>query len=328
MSTPPITVTHLDSGTDTHAQLVADVRAGLGERPYTLLPKYFYDARGSALFEDITRLPEYYQTRTETALLEAVADELVAQVAPAELVELGSGSSRKTRLLLEAMHRHGGNTYVPFDVSESAVRQAATALRRDEPWLRVRGYVGDFDRHLGDLPPGERPRLVAFLGSTIGNLEADARVRLLKDIAGLLEDTDALLVGVDLVKDVAVLEAAYDDAAGVTAAFNRNVLEVLNRELDADFPVSEFAHVARWAPEHQRIEISLRAERALQVRVPGADLVVSFDAGEQIRTEISCKFTRERMEDHLDAAGLALERWETDERDWFALAVARRRDDA
>lgn len=323
MTTDFFTITHLDEGDDRHAQLVADVRDGLGARPYTLAPKYFYDTRGSVLFEDITRLPEYYQTRTETAILEQVADDVVVAVEPTELVELGSGSSRKTRLLIEAMGRHGAGAYVPFDVSEAALREAADTLRADYPWLAVRGYVGDFERHLRDLPDAEGPRLVAFLGSTIGNLEPDERVRFLKDAAVLLDGGGALLLGIDLVKDVAVLEAAYDDAAGVTAAFNRNVLAVLNRELGGDFPLDDFVHVARWVPDGQRMEMRLRATRAVTVSLPGAGIEVPIVDGDEIHTEISCKFTRDGAAAMLADAGFVIDRWDTDEREWFALVTAR-----
>ncbi|HWB72975.1 MAG TPA: L-histidine N(alpha)-methyltransferase, partial [Egibacteraceae bacterium] len=294
--------------------------------PKTLPPKWFYDARGSALFERITRLPEYYQTRTETAILEAVVDEVAAAVGPAEIVELGSGSSRKTRLLLEAMHaRCGGERYVAFDVSEEALRAAGRALRADYPWLEVHGVVGDFDRHLADIPGRDARRLVAFLGSTIGNLHPDRQRPFLHQVAGLLtHPDDGLLLGVDLVKDPATLRAAYDDAAGVTAAFNRNVLHVINRELDADLPVDAFAHVARWRAECSWIEMALRADREVAATIGAIDLPVRFAAGEEVRTEISCKFTRDGVQAVLADAGLALARWDTDRDGRFALALARR----
>lgn len=306
-------------------QLARDVRAGLTATPKTLPPKYFYDGVGSKLFEDITRLPEYYQTRTETAILERVATPIVAELQPTALVELGSGASRKTRALLEAMRAAGtGDTYVAFDVSEDAVTDAAEALTATYPWLAVIGIVGDFDHHLDAIPDAGR-RLFAFLGSTIGNLDQDGQVAFLSDVAATLDDDEALLCGFDLVKDPAVLQRAYDDAQGVTAAFNRNVLAVINQELDGDFDLDAFTHVARWNAGEQRIEMWLRAERDMVVCIDDLDLQVAFAAGEEMHTEISCKFTRETVERRLASAGLALARWETDPRDWFAVAVARRR---
>lgn len=320
----PGELTYLDDGADARAQLVADVRAGLGRRPYTLPPKYFYDGQGSELFEKITRLPEYYQTRTEAALLERVAPRLVGDLAPQTLVELGAGSARKTHILLEALGEAGGGAYVAFDVSDDALRDALERLRHDAPWLATHGVVGDFDRHLDRLPVGEAPRLLVLLGGTIGNLDPPGQLAFLSDAAGLLGPDDGLLLGMDLVKEPAVLEAAYDDAAGVTAEFNRNVLRVLNRELAGDFPVEDFAHVARWDAPEERIEMRLRAPRATEVSLPEADLTVPLEAGEEILTEISCKFTRDSATRRLAQAGLELARWETDEQGQFALAVARR----
>jgi L-histidine N-alpha-methyltransferase len=327
MSGRHVTVSHLSEPRAVHDELVDDALAGLTGRPKSLPPKYFYDARGSELFERITRLPEYYATRAETAILEADADDLVAAVRPEELVELGSGSSRKTRLLLEAMHAQGaGNRYVPLDVSEAAVRSAAAVLAADYPWLRVDGLVGDF---LRDLPaiPRHGTRLLAFLGSTIGNLDPAARRVFLKQVAAALAGDDRLLLGVDLVKDVAALEAAYDDAAGVTAAFNRNVLAVLNRELGGDLPVDAFAHVARWDPERSCVDLYLRATRPVTARLAEPGLEVTFAAGEELHTEMSCKFTRAGVEEELDEAGLTLERWLTDQAGRFALVLAARAGD-
>jgi L-histidine N-alpha-methyltransferase len=320
----PHALTYLDDGADTRAQLVADVRAGLGERPYELPPKYFYDGQGSELFEKITRLPEYYQSRTEAALLERVAGRLVRELVPQTLVELGAGSARKTQILLDALGEAGGGAYVAFDVSDDALRDALERLRHDAPWLATHGVVGDFDRHLDQLPVGEAPRLLALLGGTVGNLDPPGQIRFLSDAAGLLRPDDGLLLGMDLVKGPTVLEAAYDDAAGVTAEFNRNVLRVLNRELGGDFPVEEFVHVARWNGPEERIEMRLRAPRAIQVRLPEADLTVPLDTGEEILTEISCKFTRDSATRRLAQAGLELARWETDDYEQFALAVAQR----
>jgi L-histidine Nalpha-methyltransferase len=307
-----------------HEQLAIDARKGLTSTPKTLPSKYFYDARGSQLFEAITRLPEYYQTRTETAILARIADHVIADVCPSEIVELGSGASRKTRLLLEAMHAAGtGNRYVPFDVSEGALVDATLALIGEYPWLRVRGVIGDFDHHLGRIPRGGR-RLIAFLGSTIGNLHPDKHAAFLRVIASLLEDGDAFLLGIDLVKDVATLEAAYNDAAGVTAEFNRNVLAVLNRELSADFPLDAFAHVARYRADPAWIEMALRAECDLAVHLAALNLDVAFAQGEELHTEISCKFTHQGVKAACAAAGLALRRWDTDPNEWFAVALATR----
>jgi L-histidine N-alpha-methyltransferase len=315
------TMTRL-SRADRRSQLADDVRTGLAASPKWLPPKYFYDARGSELFEEITRLPEYYLTRAESEILEARTDEIVGRLRPAELVELGSGSSRKTRLLLEAMHRHhGGRRYAPLDVSEDALEGAAAALSSSYPWLEFEGFVGDFS---ADLPPVPRRgrRLLAFLGSTIGNLTPDERAELLRGVAGALRPGDRFLLGVDLVKDPAVLLAAYDDAAGVTAEFNRNLLRVLNRELGAAVPVDAFEHVAVYDAGLQRIEMRLRAGRALTIRFPTLDLEVGFAEGEELRTEISCKFTRDGIEGELAAAGLPVESWYQDSANRFACAVA------
>jgi L-histidine N-alpha-methyltransferase len=323
-----VTVTHLGQRQDWHEQLARDVREGLGHTPKTLPPKYFYDATGSALFEDITQLPEYYQTRTETAILQRVASDVITSVAPVELIELGSGSSRKTRLLLEAMHAAGcGDTYAPIDVSEDAVRGAALRLTADYPWLHVAGFVGDFERDLGAVPR-TGPALVAFLGSTIGNLRRDEQAPFLGSLARSMRPADRVLVGFDLAptthgKTIARLVAAYDDAAGVTAAFNRNVLHVLRRDLGAEVDVAAFGHVARYDDRNGWIEMLLRADRDIVVRVPRIGLEVAFPRGETIRTEISCKFTRAQVDALFAAAGLLLERWDTDPDGWFALALAR-----
>jgi L-histidine N-alpha-methyltransferase len=304
-------------------QLADDVRTGLVATPRQLPPKYFYDARGSELFEQITRLPEYYLTRAESEILESVTDPLIARARPGELVELGSGSSRKTRLLLEAMHRHrSGRRYAPVDVSEDALAGAAAALTADYPWLEFEGSVGDFTADLRLLPRRGGRRLLAFLGSTIGNLDLPERAALLRAVALALASGDRFLLGVDLVKDPAELEAAYDDAAGITAAFNRNMLHVLNAELGARIPVEAFEHVAVYNRELARVEMWLRAGRPLTLRFPTLELEVRFEAGEALRTEISCKFTRPVVERELAAAGLALESWHEDGGHRFACAVA------
>jgi L-histidine N-alpha-methyltransferase len=317
-------MTRLSPQADRAEQLASDVREGLGATPKWLPPKYFYDARGSELFEEITRLPEYYLTRAEHEILEGITDGLAERLRPAELVELGSGSSRKTRLLLEAMHRHrGGRRYAPLDVSADALEGAAAALTSSYPWLEFEGFVGDFTADLPRVPRHGR-RLLAFLGSTIGNLDPGERAALLDAVAAALRPDDRFLLGVDLVKDPKVLQAAYDDGAGVTAEFNRNMLGVLNRELDAGIPVDAFEHVAVYDADQARIEMRLRALRDLTVTFPTLELEVGFAAGEELRTEISSKFTREGVEGELAAAGLRLESWHTDAAQRFACAVAGR----
>lgn len=317
------------------ATLPGDVRAGLAARPRRIPSKHFYDARGSELFDAICDLPEYYPTRTEQRLLERIVDEVLTQVAPDILVELGSGAARKTRTLLEAMLRRGPTRYVPVDVSESMLRQSARALLADYPELTIHGLVADYDRHLHAIPEAGR-RLVAFLGSTIGNFEPEHAVAFLRGVREAMGPSDHLLLGLDLVKDRATLEAAYDDAAGVTAAFNRNVLAVVNRELGADFDVDAFRHVAFFDVGRSRIEMHLEATRAQRVHLPKLDLTVDFAEGERIHTEISGKHTREGAERMLHDAGFSLVRWDEEgpvEGDpawrkgvplepWFALALA------
>ena len=300
-----------------------DVLTGLRADPKWLPPKWFYDARGSRLFEEITRLPEYYPTRAEREILDARAADLAERTRARSLVELGSGSSEKTRLLLDALRAAGSlREFVPLDVSESALREAVDAIVADYPGLEVHGVVGDFTEPLSGLP-GESPRLVAFLGGTIGNLLPRERREFLLGVRAVLEPEEWLLLGTDLVKDPATLVRAYDDAAGVTAEFNLNVLRVLNRELGATFPLEDFSHVAVWDPGHEWIEMRLRAGRAMQVEVPGVDLVVDLAEGEEIRTEISAKFRRDGVEQELAVAGFKLDRWWTDGRERFALSVAR-----
>jgi L-histidine Nalpha-methyltransferase len=306
--------------------LADDVLDGL-TRPFKELPpKHFYDSRGSELFERICELPEYYPTRTEMQILNDRADDIVAQTGARELVELGSGAAEKARVLLGAMERAGTlSRYVPLDVSEAALEESARTLVDEYDGLEVYGVIGDFERHLDGIPEGDGDaRLVALLGGTIGNFPPGTRRRLLRKIGGLLGDEDRLLLGTDLVKDPAVIEAAYDDAEGVTAEFNRNVLHVINRELDANFPVEQFEHVAFFDTDREWIEMRLRAREACTVDVEQVDLTVEFAAGEELRTEISAKFTRERVEADFAAAGLALEGWYMDEYDLFALSLARR----
>jgi len=307
--------------------LAYDVLDGL-TRPFKEIPpKHFYDTRGSELFEQICGLPEYYPTRTERRILLARAGEIVRVTGAGELVELGSGSAEKARILLAAMSRAGTlRRYVPLDVSESALEAAALQLVDEFEELSVHGVIGDFERHLDRVPrpaPGTR-RIVALLGGTIGNFLPGTRRRLLREIGKLLGPADRLLLGTDLVKDPAVLEAAYDDPQGITADFNRNVLRVINRELGADFAPEAFEHIAFYNRTHDWIEMRLRARRPCSVLVAGLNLRVEFAAGEELRTEISAKFTRSRIEADLQAAGLALDGWYTDSDGLFAVSLARR----
>jgi len=306
--------------------LANDVLDGL-TRPFKEIPaKHFYDARGSELFEQICELPEYYPTRAERSILVARADGIVRRTRAGELVELGSGSPDKARILLGAMSRAGTlRRYVPLDVSESALESAAEELIDEFDELTVHGVIGDFERHLAHIPdPGETPRIVALLGGTIGNFLPGTRRRLLREIGRLLGPGDRLLLGTDLVKDPAVIEAAYDDADGVTAEFNRNVLHVINSELDADFCPSGFDHIAFFDRRHEWVEMRLRSRRPCSVLVADLGLRVEFAAGEELRTEISAKFTRARVEEDFHAAGLELDTWYTDPDELFALSLAAR----
>ena len=302
--------------------LRADVRAGLTAVPKTLPPKYFYDARGSELFDEITRLPEYYLTRAETSILQRHSADIAELSGCESLVELGSGTSAKTRLLLRALLDGGTlREFVPFDVDPAVLTEASDALAAEFPGLAIAPFVGDFEHDIGSIPARGR-RTIAFIGSTIGNLEPGVRARFLAQVGAALRPGDTFLLGTDLVKDTGRLLRAYDDAAGVTAAFNRNVLVVVNRELDADFDVDEFRHVALWDAENEWIEMRLRAERAQQVTVNDLGLVVSFAAGEEVRTEISAKFRRERIEAELAAAGMRVVRFWTDKDGDFGLTLA------
>lgn len=303
----------------TDAALRADVLHGLTRTPKSLPPKWFYDARGSELFEEITRLPEYYPTRAEREILAAGAPEIAAATGARTLVELGSGSSEKTRFLLDALP--GLHTYVPVDVSESALEGAAEALLAERPALNVHALIADFTRGLA-LPGTPGPRLVAFLGGTIGNLLPGERAVFLRSVRSLLDPGDFLLLGTDLVKDEEVLVRAYDDAAGVTAAFNKNVLAVLARELGADVDPDDFDHVALWNGENEWIEMRLRARSAFTVKIRELDLAVPFEAGEELRTEVSAKFRQDGVRTELRAAGLELTHWWTDEEGRFALSLS------
>jgi L-histidine Nalpha-methyltransferase len=318
----PFTLTDHLGADDPAAALRADVLAGLTATPKTLPPRWFYDERGSELFDMITRLPEYYPTRAERAILEARAGEIAAVTGADVLVELGSGTSEKTRLLLTALRDAGTlRRFVPFDVDPSVLRAAGAALDAEFPGLQVDAVVGDFTRHLGELPRGGR-RLVAFLGSTIGNLEPTPRADFLADVATTLGRGDSFLLGTDLVKDPARLVRAYDDAEGVTAAFNRNVLAVLDRELKADLDPDAFDHVALWDAEREWIEMRLRSRVDQVATVAALDLEVAFAAGEDLRTEVSAKFRREGVERELADAGLALTAWWTDRAGDFALSLS------
>jgi L-histidine Nalpha-methyltransferase len=326
--TPEIRIDALLSETDERT-LAYDVLDGL-TRPFKEIPpKHFYDARGSELFERICELPEYYPTRAEREILVARAGEIVERTGAGELVELGSGSAEKARILLEAMSSAGTlRRYVPLDVSESALEAAAMELVDEFEELSVHGVIGDFERHLDRVPrrkATDPPRIVALLGGTIGNFPPGTRRRMLREIGKLLGPDDRLLLGTDLVKDPRVLEAAYDDSQGVTAEFNRNVLHVINRELDADFWPEAFEHVAFYDRTHEWVEMRLRAVRPCSVLIAALGLRVEFAAGEEVRTEISSKFTRARVEADFEAAGLGLECWYTDSDRLFAVSLARRR---
>lgn len=309
---------------DGGAQMAREVRLGLTARPKVLAPKFFYDERGSQLFERITELPEYYPTRAEREILAERSAEIVAAAGePCTLVELGSGSATKTRHLLSAMRDAGClATYVPVDISEEITRETAEALVDEYPGLSVRGFVCDFEHDLERVPNGGGGRLVAFLGGTIGNLYPDDRRDFLARIAALLEPGDRILLGTDLVKEPSRLEAAYDDSEGVTAEFNKNVLRVLNRELGGDFDPDGFEHVARYDAEAARMDIRLRSRAEQTVRLDGLDLNVRFAAGEEMRTEISSKFTRPRLEAVYREAGLSPDGWFTDPAGDYALSLA------
>jgi L-histidine N-alpha-methyltransferase len=311
-----------------HRTLADDVLDGL-TRPFKELPpKHFYDSVGAELFDQICELPEYYPTRCEREILQTRSAEIAALTGAGELVELGSGTAAKTTLLLAAMHEAGNlERYVPIDVTESMVRASAQRLVEAFDGLRVHGIVGDFERHLDRVPPpiDDVPRIVAFLGGTLGNFTPGSRRRFLRTLAKLLGPDDFLLIGTDLVKDPATIEAAYDDSAGVTAAFNRNVLNVVNRELDANFVPESFDHVAFFDRDREWIEMRLRAQRPQRVTVGRLGLRLTFAAGEELRTEISAKFTRERIEGDLAAAGMELTDQLTDQDGLFALNLARLR---
>ncbi|MFC4560780.1 L-histidine N(alpha)-methyltransferase [Nocardiopsis mangrovi] len=318
-----IRIDHHLTPDDLAKALRRDVADGLAGHPKALPPKWFYDERGSVLFEEITRLPEYYPTRAERAILVRHAPEIARATGADTLVELGAGSGEKTRLLLDALRGAGTlRRFVPVDVSGDFLVESAGRIAAEYPGLEVHAVVADFERHL-HLLPAEGRRTVAVLGSTIGNLVPAARAAFLGDLHSTLRPGETLLLGVDLVKDPARLVAAYDDARGVTAEFNRNVLRVVDRELDARFDPCAFDHVAVWDPGAEWMEMRLRARAPMRVRVGALDLAVDFAAGEEVRTEISAKFRRAGVAGELDRAGFALEHWWTDPAGDFALLVAR-----
>jgi L-histidine Nalpha-methyltransferase len=320
-STPDVTVRVCMDDAEARARLLEDARRGLAAAPKDLPPKWFYDEEGSRLFEEITQLPEYYPTRAEREILVDRAEE-VAEVARAEvLVELGSGAAVKTRILLDALHPSGTTSYLPFDVCEEVVRQSGADLAGTYESLSVQGVVGDFEQHLHLVPRWGR-QLVAFLGGTIGNLLPHQRHRFLRQVRSLMESGDHLLLGADLVKDPDRLVAAYDDPAGVTARFNRNVLSVLNRELAADFDPDAFDHVAVWDDDHEWIEMRLRARADQTVTAAGLDTRISFGQGEEMRTEVSAKFRPDGIVDELGDAGLDVVRFWTDRAGDFSLVLA------
>ncbi len=304
------------------ASLRADALAGLTATPKSLPPKWFYDERGSELFDKITRLDEYYPTRAEREILTVAAAEIATATRAATLVELGSGTADKTRLLLDAL-RDGGtlSSYIPVDVSESALMTAASRMLDRYPGLQVQAVLSDFQEYLG-LPEAGGARLVAFLGGTIGNLLPAERAEFLASLRARLRPGDTLLLGTDLVKDPAVLVAAYDDAAGVTGEFNKNILRVLNAELGGNFDLDEFEHVAVWDAEAEWIEMRLRSAVDQTVLLPAIGLTVRFSAGEEMRTEISAKFRRDGVAAELAAAGLELCSWWTDPKARFGLSLS------
>ena len=324
----PLERLHIDvnlSDNGTLHSMAEDVYRGLTSNPKYLLPKYFYDEEGSALFECITEVPEYYLARTERGLLSSISGDLMSRVRPTELVELGSGSSIKTRLLIDAGNGGGVGTlnrYVPFDVSSEMLHASAGALLQDYSSLYVHGVVGSFEHHLERIPSPLGRRLVVFLGSTIGNLTPPECRHLLSQVRNLLEPGDRLLLGVDLVKDVSVLEAAYNDSTGVTAEFNRNILRVLNRGLAADFRPEAFHHSAFFNVEESRVEMHLRPESSQTVQIEDIGLTLHIGPEETIWTESSYKFTQTSVSDMLNDAGLTLERWYTDAHSLFGLALA------
>ena len=304
------------------AALRRDVRDGLTQQPKTLPPKWFYDAVGSDLFDQITRLPEYSPTRAEAQILAARAGEIATASGADTLVELGSGTSEKTRALLDALREQGSlRRFIPFDVDPSVLQLAGQAIQQEYPGVEINAVCGDFEEHLGKIPAVGR-RLVAFLGSTLGNLTPGPRAEFLASVSEMMQPGDTLLLGTDLVKDVDRLVRAYDDSAGVTAQFNRNVLTVVNRELGADFDVPAYEHVAKWNADEERIEMWLRSTRPQRVHIAALNLDVDFADGEEMLTEVSCKFRPTGVDAELEAAGLRRTHWWTDEAGDFGLSLS------
>jgi len=308
---------------DSAAQaLRRDVRDGLAQTPKSLPPKWFYDSVGSDLFDQITRLPEYYPTRAETQILRARSAEIAAASGADTLVELGSGTSEKTRMLLDSLRDSGAlRRFIPFDVDAGVLNAAGSAIGREYPGIEIEAVCGDFEEHLGKIPRVGR-RLVVFLGSTIGNLTPGPRTDFLSTLADTLQPGDSLLLGTDLVKDTGRLVRAYDDSAGVTAQFISNVVAVVNRELDADFDLDGFEHVAKWNADEERIEMWLRAATAQRVRVAALDMTVDFAAGEEMLTEVSCKFRPDGVAAELATAGMRRTHWWTDPARDFGLSLS------
>ena len=299
-----------------------DVRDGLTQYPKSLPPKWFYDSVGSDLFDQITRLSEYYPTRAEAEILRARAADIATASEADTLVELGSGTSEKTRIVLDALRNNGSlRRFIPFDVDSSVLKAASNAIGDEYPGIEIDAVCGDFEQHLGKIPRGGR-RLVIFLGSTIGNLTPGPRAQFLSALSDTLQPGDTLLLGTDLVKDTGRLVRAYDDAAGITARFNKNVLAVVNRELDADFDIDGFEHVARWNTEEERIEMWLRAGASQRVHIGALDLTVDFAAGEELLTEVSSKFRPDGVAAELAAAGLCRTHWWTDPAGDFGLSLS------
>jgi L-histidine Nalpha-methyltransferase len=321
MSTPYTIDVHL-TPEDVQSQMRADAIAGLRAATKSIPPVWFYDERGSQLFEDITRLPEYYPTRAERHLLELHARSIVEMAKADTLVELGAGACEKTRVLLDALRDIGTlTTYIPFDVSDEFLRGAASSLADEYEGLAVHLVIGDFNQHLAAIPTEGR-RMVAFLGGTIGNFNPEQRARFLFDLNCTMTSNDSLLLGTDLVKDRGRLVAAYDDSAGVTAEFNKNVLRVLNAQLGGDFDPELFSHVALWNEDEEWIEMRLRAKVPTKVTLQAADIQVDFAEGEDLLTEISSKFTPERVTTELSAAGFVVDdMWGADDGE-FLLTLA------
>src|SRR5215831_2688352 len=322
ISQAPIELAVYTAGIQRRRTMADEVRRSLMRQPRELPCRYFYDDHGSALFDQITELPEYYLTRAETGILQKHGRQIALMAQPAAIVELGAGSCTKSRLLIAPAHELGSlRHFVPFDISLGPVQQAAKELLNDFLGLHVYGVVGEFETHLEEIPRLGR-QLLLFLGSTIGNLDDAEQVGFLRRVRGIMAAEDSLLLGVDLVKDERTLNAAYDDSLGVTAEFNRNLLAVINRELGADFDLGRFQHTARYDPRRTRMEMYLRSISPQRVQIPGADLVVDLEEGEAIRTEISVKFTRESIERSMSEAGLETRAWFTDAQQRFATVLA------